>query len=581
MTRPTALPGPDLVPSFDGHAAAALVADLESARLDLNRTAGSNADLDSANWFRAQMAPFGLPTTTDDFTASVPGMGRVRLRNVSALVPGRSPQTILVTAHRDTGGEGPVVYRDDASGTAALLEIARGYTRSGTTAVKPEHTILFLSTDGGVLGNLGARHFVEHARAAKQVVAVVNLDTLATSGRVRIEFSGPGPHSASSTLLGSTIARIGAETGASPGRPSAFGQLLDLAFPLSFYGQWPFLEHGISAITITTAGDRPTSDPPVDRLDVNRLGQAGAAAQALVSSLDRGLELSQGTGPYLFAAGRIVRGWALALLLVALVVPFAVAAVDLFARCRRRHVALGPAFRSCRRRIGLWLWLGALFGLFALFGAFPNGVSVPPDPASAAAGTWPRLALTVFAVLAVASWLVARGRLASPRAATAEEELAGQTAALLVLGLISLLVIATNVYALVFLVPSLHAWLWLPQVRNRHAVVRGLVFAAGLLGPIAFLALTAKRFALGFDTPWYLAELTAIGYVPIVGVVLALAWAGVAAQLFAVTIGRYAAYPNAADGAPPGFVRAAVRTLVLGVRNRRRPATARRAYEGH
>src|SRR5205807_4086510 len=49
-----------------------------------------------------------------------------------------------------------------------------------------------------------------------------------------------------------------------------------------------------------------------------------------------------------------------------------------------------------------------------------------------------------------------------------EEELAGQTAALLCLGLISLLVIATNVYALVLFLPSLHVWLWLPQVRSEE-----------------------------------------------------------------------------------------------------------------
>ena len=225
-----------------------------------------------------------------------------------------------------------------------------------------------------------------------------------------------------------------------------------------------------------------------------------------------------------------MHGWAIALVLIALVVPFAVASVDLFARCRRRHVPLGPAFRAYRRRLGFWLWIGVLFWLFTLFGAFPDGAAVPPDPSSSAAGDWPRLALLLFVVLVAASWLVARRRLAPTRPVTAEEELAGQTAALLVLGLISLLVIATNVYALLLLLPSMHAWLWLPQVRNRSAVARGLVFAAGLIGPALFLGLFAKRFGVGLDTPWYLAELTAIGYVPIVAVVLALAWAAAAAQ---------------------------------------------------
>jgi len=156
--------------------------------------------------------------------------------------------------------------------------------------------------------------------------------------------------------------------------------------------------------------------------------------------------------------------------------------------------------------------------------------------------------------------------------------LAGQTAALLVLGLISLLVMATNVYALVLFLPSLHAWLWLPQVRRRSAFVRAAVFAAGLIGPVLLLGLTAKRLGLGLDTAWYLAELTAIGYVPIVAVVLALAWMAVAAQLFTVTAGRYAPYPGATEGARPGAVRTSVRTVVLGVRARRRPDAPRQAY---
>jgi Peptidase family M28 len=518
------------------------------------------------------MRGIGLKPRNEDFEATIPGTGPTRLRNVLAVVPGRSPQTIVVTAHRDNAGDGLVPRRDNAAATAALVQIAQTYSR-----VKPEHTLVFLSSDGGTAGGLGARYFSDHAREARNLVAVVNLDTIATSGESRIEIGGPGPHSPSPTLLASAIARVTDQTRRTPGRTSFFGQLLDLAFPFSLYEQWPYLGNGISAITLTTAGDRPVSDPPVTALDEAGLGQVGSAAQALVASLEQGLQLSQGTSSYVYFAGRIVHGWAIALVLIALVVPFAVASVDLFARCRRRHVPLGPAFRAYRRRLGFWLWIGVLFELFALFGAFPDGAAVPPDPESSAAGDWPRLALLLFVVLVAASWLVARRRLAPTRPVTAEEELAGQTAALLVLGLISLLVMATNVYALLLLLPSMHSWLWLPQVRNRSALVRALVFAAGLIGPALFLGLFAKRLALGLDTPWYLAELTAIGYVPIVAVVLALAWAAVAAQLLVGAAGRYAPYPGAAEGAPPGVVRSSVRTVVLGVRGRRRrrPMTPR------
>ncbi len=67
---------------------------------------------------------------------------------------------------------------------------------------------------------------------------------------------------------------------------------------------------------------------------------------------------------------------------------------------------------------------------------------------------------------------------ASCRAATVspQEQLAGHTVALLALGVVALLVVATNPFALLFLLPALHAWLWLPQVRTAR-----LAGAAGRL----------------------------------------------------------------------------------------------------
>ena len=69
-----------------------------------------------------------------------------------------------------------------------------------------------------------------------------------------------------------------------------------------------------------------------------------------------------------------------------------------------------------------------------------------------------------------------------------------------------------------------------------------------------------------------------IGYVPIVAVVLALAWVAVAAQLLTVTAGRYSPYPEAADGARPGAIRSGVRTVVLGLRARRRADLTSEAF---
>ena len=165
---------------------------------------------------------------------------------------------------------------------------------------------------------------------------------------------------------------------------------------------------------------------------------------------------------------------------------------------------------------------------------------------------------------------------------SATEQLSGAAAALLALAVVSLLVVATNPFALIFLLPSLHAWLWLPHVRRRPIWTRLAVLGAGFLGPLLLLGSFAFRYGLGLDTPWYLAELTATGYVKLAAVAIAVAWLGAAGQMTALTVGRYAPYPSARERPPRGPLRETVRRTVLTVRAARRtPAgTEREAVEG-
>jgi hypothetical protein len=354
------------------------------------------------------------------------------------------------------------------------------------------------------------------------------------------------------------------------------GQLIDLAFPFSLYEQAPFLAHGISAITITTAGDRPP--PPLDdtpaRLDSGNLGAIGRATEELVASLDQGLEVAQPPASALFLGSRVAHGWAVELVLISCLLPFLAAAVDLFARCRRRRIPLAPALRAYRSRLFLWAWVIGLFEVFTLLGAWPNGPARPIATASATAHDWPAQALLGLAALALVGWLVARERLIPRRSVATEEELAGHTAALLCLGALSLLVVATNPFALIFLLPSLHVWLWLPQARGSPVAARIGLFALGLAGPALLLGSFAFRFGLGWDALWYVAELRAVGYVPFIVMPFLVVWLAGTGQLAALTTRRYAPYPEAAELPPRGPVRRALRGIVIAVRDRRRRESA-------
>ena len=85
-------------------------------------------------------------------------------------------------------------------------------------------------------------------------------------------------------------------------------------------------------------------------------------------------------------------------------------------------------------------------------------------------------------------------------------------------------------------------------LRSHAAEARGAVLVAGLAGPAILLGSFAFRFDLGFDAPWYVLELVAIGYVPLPSVAIGLAWLAAAGQLTAIAAGRYAPYP---DGTSP------------------------------
>ena len=233
--------------------------------------------------------------------------------------------------------------------------------------------------------------------------------------------------------------------------------------------------------------------------------------------------------------------------------------VDLFARLRRRHIPLAPALRSYRSRLAFWLYAVLLFELFALLGIWETGADRPLAPELSAGTQWPVVGLAVYGALLAGGWLVGRDRLLPRRPVADSEELAGQVAALLALAVLSLLVVAMNPYSVLFLLPSLHAWLWLPQLRQSRAVLRVPVLVAGFAGPLLLVGSLALRLDLGFDAPWYLAQLAAVGYVPFPALLVTSAWLAVAGQLAASVAGRYAPYPAAGERPRLGLGRRLVR----------------------
>jgi hypothetical protein len=562
--RPVALQQPRLPPSFDKTTAVQFASELATRFPD--RTPGSSNARGATEWVAARFRGYKFTVARQEFTADVPGIGSEHFVNVIATAPvradasvARSQQTIVIVAHRDNLGGSPGA-NNDASGTGALLELARD---TGSAALS--HTLVFVSTDGDVYGSLGAAEFARNSGFGDRLAAVINLDAIGGHGVPRLEFTGETPRTPAATLVATAEASIQAQAGVRPERANALSQLIDLAFPYSLYGQAPFIGQGTPAITLTTSGPRPPA-PEGDTLvtlDRNRMDELGRSAQALLGSLDSAADVARGTESYVWVGSRLVRGWTIQFVLLAALLPFLAATVDLFARCRRRHIALRPALRSLASRLGVWLWAGVLLAFFSVTGILPNGEARPLAPDSAAAQDWPILALAVLGALSALGWLVARPRLVPVEAAKRTEELGGHLAAMLALGVVALVVAAQNPFALVFVLPSLHAWLWLPHASERGRAVGLAVYALGFLGPLLLLGSFAFRFEMGLDAVWYLIALVSVGFVSVPLVIAGLAWSAAAAQVGAVATGRYAPYP-ARDSRPPrGPIRESIRQAVL------------------
>ena len=98
-------------------------------------------------------------------------------------------QYVVYTAHWDHFGIGPEVNGDkiyhgaldNASGSAALLEIARAYKQ---LKVPPKRTMLFLSVTAEEQGLLGSRYYAEHPLyPIASTAADINMDGMNVWGR--------------------------------------------------------------------------------------------------------------------------------------------------------------------------------------------------------------------------------------------------------------------------------------------------------------------------------------------------------------------------------------------------------------
>ena len=109
----------------------------------------------------------------------------LRGQNIIAYLRGENndSEVVIISAHYDhLGIRDSLTYYgadDNASGTAAVLEIARIFSAAATDGYKPRRSILFLNVSGEEIGLLGSAWYVNHpALPLSKTIADLNIDMI-------------------------------------------------------------------------------------------------------------------------------------------------------------------------------------------------------------------------------------------------------------------------------------------------------------------------------------------------------------------------------------------------------------------
>ena len=157
------------------------------------RAAGSPGNLEARAYIQRELKEAGVRSFPGGWLQNFQlGQQNATAANVIGYVQGssRSDQHIVVTAHYDhLGTRGGSIYPgadDNASGTAALLEIARHFAGN-----PPESSIIFAALDAEELGLRGAHTFVRSPPVPREsIVLNVNMDMVGRNEQNELFASG-------------------------------------------------------------------------------------------------------------------------------------------------------------------------------------------------------------------------------------------------------------------------------------------------------------------------------------------------------------------------------------------------------
>jgi hypothetical protein len=464
-----------------------------------NRRPGDASDEALAQRVASSLRSAGLPGGPRPFSVRMARLkgetidGQRELVNVIARRAGIAAPQIVVVAHRDAAKRGSAA---ELSGTAALVELGRVLA-----AANVRRTITLVSTSGGSGGDAGARAIAQQLGGGP-IDAVVVLGDMA-SARVHhplvISYSNSG--GVAPVKLTRTVQdAVAVGTASDAGGPRAVTQWARLALPLTISEQGEIGASGLPGVLLSAYGERtPPANARVTQASMQRFGRAALRA---VQALDSGPDIGGAPTRALITQRKVLPEWSVRLLVAALLLAPLLAAIDGFARLRRRHE---PIARGLLWVLGTALPFVLAFAFVVALGATGLLVATPRAPVPPGAIPVNGIALMSAALIFVLGWIVVRPlvvRIARVEGAPQAPATAG--ALLIVLAALAAVMWVVNPYAAALLVPALHAWLLIvaPGVRLRRAAALGLL-VIGLLPFLALVVADARSIGMGpLDTAW-------------------------------------------------------------------------------
>ncbi len=330
-------------------------------------------------------------------------------------------------------------------------------------------------------------------------------------------------------------------------------------FPLSVGEQAVLQARGTPAVLVQTSGEGPPSAR--EAVSSERLEGLGRGVLSAVDALDTAPNVPTATQTGIVVNHQELPAWALSLVVLALILPVALAAVDGLARLRRRGVSVvhwaGWSI-SCAAPFFACALFAYVLGFLGVLGGSPGA----PAPALATPfGATAAIALLLEALVFVLAWIGWSSLVRRLRWGTRPDPDAAGIATAMLATVVALVAWIENPFSALLMLPALHVLLALstPQLRPRRVLGSLCLLLLAAL-PLALIALFYAN-ALGAGpggVAWGALLLVAGGYI---GPLSALAWSlalGSGAAALIAVVGEEINPEEPAAGAP-GEIRFMIR----------------------